>query len=224
MKKKLLSSALILSAIVLLAGLIHAVYPALSPSAKREAANLVTSYLEEAAAARYLCQASDLVQDTVASVPAAQRDELARLLEAYPGFRSAQTELLYPETRLHTAQLAPFLDNLSLFRDCVAYHAYLHQSEGVTYQFFSPSYQVMSFAAENELAILDLYERLDFQYSDSDAPSSVMTHYQISLMKHGGRWLILAVESDDLFYQTYREVGFDLEREIAGVAGAVGRE
>lgn len=224
MKKKLLISTLILSLCVLLAGLVLAVFPARSPSEEREVANLVTAYLEEAAAARYLCQASDLVQDTVASVPAAQRDELARRLEAYPGFRSAQMDLLYPETRFHTDQLAPFLENLSLFRDCVAYYAFLNQLEETAYKSFSPSYQLKGFVRENNLAILDLYESLNFQYSDSDEPSFVMTRYQISLVKHGGKWLILAVESDDLFYQTYREADFDLQSEIAGVAGAVGRE
>jgi len=79
----------------------------------------------------------------------------------------------------------------------------------------------MDCKSDGSFAIANVYESLDFQYSNCDEPSFVLTHYYISLFKVNGEWLIASVESDDdLFYQNYRETGFDLQREIAGVDGA----
>lgn len=220
MKKKLLISALILSAFVLLAGLVWAVFPVLFASDRREATSVTTAYLEEAARARYFYESRDLERFTISSVPSDERNDLTRLIAEYPGFRSAQDFLPDQETRIHSNQLAPFLENLSLHRDGVAYYAYLNQLEEIAYKSFSPSYQVNTFVMDGDLAMLDLYETLDFQYGDCDESSGMTTRYDISLVKHRGKWLILAVESDDMLYQAYREAGFDLEHEIAGVTDA----
>ena len=48
----------------------------------------------------------------------------------------------------------------------------------------------------------------------------MVTHYYISLVKYDGEWLVMSVESDDLFYQTYRDSDFKLSEAIEGIDAA----
>ena len=70
------------------------------------------------------------------------------------------------------------------------------------------------------VAVCNIYESLDFQYSDCDEPSYILTHYFISLMKIDNNWYIASVESDDEFYSMYHNTGFDLETQMQGVKEA----
>ena len=91
------------------------------------------------------------------------------------------------------------------------------QAEQTAYAYFTPSYRVVDCVVDGAYATVNVYETLDFQYSDLDEPSAMTTHYYVSLVQFGGEWLIAAVESDSLFHQMYRNTGFDLEAELAQV-------
>lgn len=185
--------------------------------------DVVTGYLNESAYARYFYEKRDLDQYTILTVPASERNALMNKVSSYSSFRDAQPILPYEEANICSGEVSPFLENLALHQDGVAYFACINELEGITYKYFNPSYSVVSVNIDKNLAAVDLYETLDFQYSDCDEPSMVMTHYFVSLVNYDGQWLILAIESDDPFYEEYCESGVDLQREIDGIVSAYAR-
>lgn len=184
------------------------------------AINVATSYLEESAYARYFYEEWDADQLTIAGISEGEQAALMQSIASYSSFRTAQEIAPYEETSITTGSLASLTDNLSLHQAGVAFYAHINEMEEITYRYFSPSYEVVDISIDGSLATVNVYETLDFQYSDCDEPSMTITHYFVSLVKYDGDWLVMAVESDDLFYQTYREAGFDLELEIASVDAA----
>jgi hypothetical protein len=101
-----------------------------------------------------------------------------------------------------------------LNKDMVAFYAYLGESSNTSYDFFTESYEILETDLEGDFAFIDLYENLDFKYSDVDFTSSASPHYFISLVKFNGEWFIMAVESDDSMYEVYRDSEFDLQQHI----------
>ena len=59
-----------------------------------------------------------------------------------------------------------------------------------------------------------MYETLDYQYSDCNEPSFELTQYRFMLMSVDGKWYIASIESDNDFYQSYMDGGFDLQSRI----------
>ena len=194
------------------------VYPAASDVS--EAIKVVTAYLEESTYARYFYETRDMEQFTIASVPDSKWVALSQSVASYPTFRASQEIVPYEETDINSGTLVSFEENLSLHQKSVAYYGHINELEGISYKYFSPSYDVVDSSVEGNLATVNVYETLDFQYSDCDEPSMVITHYYVSLVKYEGKWMVMAVESDDLFYQSYHESGFNLQEEISSVDNA----
>lgn len=220
MKKRLLGLVLTLSVLLSVTGFTYAESASQVTPDINAAINVATSYLEESAYARYFYEARDTEQFTIASIPETEQASLSQSIANYPAFRNAQEIVPYEETNITTGTLLPLTENLSLHQKSVAFYGHINEMEGITYKYFSPSYEVVDNSIDGNLATVNVYETLDFQYSDCDEPSMMITHYFVSLVKHDDNWLVMAVESDDLFYQIYRESGFDLQAEIADVDAA----
>lgn len=185
--------------------------------APKDAIEVTVSYLEESAYARYLYETKDADRFTINAIPESERILLTQKIEKYPAFRSSQKIVPYEKTNINSGSFFSLAENVSLHQKSVSFFAHINEMERITYKYFSPSYEVVDSHTDGSFATINIYETLDFQYSDCVEPSMVLTHYFISLVKHGSKWFVMAVESDDLFYQTYRESGFDLQAEIASV-------
>lgn len=184
------------------------------------AIEVATSYLEDAAYAQYFYEAQDLAEYTIEVIPENEKAVLSQSIVEYPAFREAQAIVPYEDTSINAGTLQDFEENLELHWDSVAYYGHLNEIEKTTYKYFTPSYDVVDSNIDGDFAIVNVYETIDFQYSDCDEPSMMVTHYYISLVKYDGEWLVMAVESDDLFYQTYRDSDFDLQEAIEGIDAA----
>lgn len=219
-KRKILMFLLVLSILSSVAGSAFAETDPQKDSDVIRVIEVATSYLEASAHARYFYEPWDAKQFTIDSISKDEQMTLLKSLANYNAFRAAQEIVPYDEASIATGSLLSLTDNLLLHREEVAFYAHLNEIEGITYEYFSPSYDVVDSNIDGDLATINLYETLDFQYSDCDEPSMTLTHYFVSLVRHDCDWLVMAVESDDLFYQTYRESGFDLKAEIADVDSA----
>lgn len=217
MKKRLLALVMMLSVLMSTTGLAYADSLAIVDLNTEAAIGTTTSYLEKSAYARYFYDERETEHLTIKAISEEDQTVLIQNIANYPAFRSAQAIVPYEETKLSTATLSSFSENLTLHQESIAYYGHINKMENITYKYFSPSYEVVASNINGNLATINLYEILDFQYSDCAEPSMMITHYFVSLVKHDGDWLVMAVESDDLFYQTYRESGFDLQAEIASV-------
>ncbi len=175
------------------------------------------AYLEKNAYARYFYEPQDMREYTIESVPQAEQATLASALNGYAQFREEQEIVPYETAAVDDGALDSFVSNLKLFEDEVAYYAHLKELAQTTYVYFTPSYRVVDCVVDGVYATVNVYETLDFQYSDLDEPSAMTTHYYVSLVQFEGEWLIAAVESDSLFHQMYRNTGFDLATELTQV-------
>lgn len=178
---------------------------------------VATAYLEDATYASYFYTESDFERFSIESLAHDEQSILAQEISEYSNFRASLKAVPYSDTKLTSATLETMLDNLSLHRKNVDYHAHINELEGITYSDFTPTYDIVDCTVNGNLASVNLYEQLDFQYSDCDEPSMILTHYLVSLVKHHDDWLVLSVESDDPFYEAYCETGFDLEAKLCGI-------
>jgi len=104
--------------------------------------------------------------------------------------------------------------NIKLQENRIAYFAHLYQTQNISFTYFSPSYSVAEIIVNNNTAIVQVFESLDYQYSNYDSPSFELVEYNIGLILFEGKWLIAEICSDDIFYQIFHETGFNLEKEI----------
>lgn len=191
-----------------------------NPVEANAAEDAAICYLEEAAYAIYLYEDHNLEQLTIAAISEEDKAALAHDVANYAALRSSQEIAPYEGTDNCFDEISSLEESLVLHQEYVTFYGHINELEKTTYKFFSPTYEVLNTAVNGNLAVVDVCETLDFQYSECDEPSAMTTYYYVSLVKNGGRWLVMAVESDDIFYETYREGGFDLEKEIASVDAA----
>ena len=170
----------------------------------------VTDYLDAASRSQYLYEQCDLNRNTIASVPESSYIDLAEKASEYAEFRSALEYVPYEDTAISSGRLNALLNNLKLNNDCVAFYAHLGESSDTTYDYFTISYDIVRTEVNGDLAVIDLYEYLDFKYSDVDFTSAAEIRYFVSLIKYDGNWLIMALESSDDLYESYRETGYEL--------------
>lgn len=220
MKKRILGFTFIVSILLSTTGLAYE-NPSFEVSPDKDAViEVTTSYLEQAAYARYFYDQRNTEQYTIASISEHERNALSQRIAAYPSFRATQDAAPYAETSLNDGTLLSAFENLTLHQNSIAYYGHLNELEQITYEYFTPSYEVVACDVNADFATVNVFETLDFQYSDCEDPSMMITHYFISLVKDGNDWFVVAVESDDLFYQEYRETGMNLQQELASIDAA----
>ena len=132
----------------------------------------VTDYLDAASRSQYLYEQCDLNRNTIASVPESSYIDLAEKASEYAEFRSALEYVPYEDTAISSGRLNALLNNLKLNNDCVAFYAHLGESSDTTYDYFTISYDIVRTEVNGDLAVIDLYEYLDFKYSDVDFTSA----------------------------------------------------
>ena len=183
----------------------------------QKAIDVAVSFLEDSTYSQYNAEPRQMEKHTINSVEDNQLTTLSQISTGLGSFRASQSDCFFTDTKLATGELSAVKDNLALQQARISYFANLHRQENISYSFFTPTYIVAGCTVSGDLAVVDLYESLDFQYSNCDEPSFVLTQYRVTLFRIDDVWLAAAVESDDDFSLTNRESGFDLQSELAGV-------
>ncbi len=210
--------ACLLIALMAFTAIIPAAAAIVSESAdEARSAETAKAYLTEASFKQYLFEPRNLVKYTIASI---SQESIAEKTAAYSQFRAQKDWMLYNDTRIASGDPDALMENLELNEKSIAYYAHLAQLSNTEYNYFKPDYEVVRTDTNMDLAIVELYEVLDFQYVELDDTSMVMTHFFVSLLKSDGKWYVMAVESDDPFYEAYRETGIDLESTIEDIDAA----
>ena len=217
MKKKIIGLFLVLATLVSTAGLTFAAQPSTLNQDMDKAIEVTKSYLQESAYAQYFYEPCDVEKFTIMAVPENNRESLEQNIKNYAEFKATQAIIPYENTSITLGNISSFEENLALHQKKISYYGHINEIEGITYLYFNPSYNVVDCNNDVNLAKVNIYETLVFQYSDYNKPSMIITHYLVSLTKYDGEWLVMAVESDDLFYETYHDVYFDLQKEIASI-------
>lgn len=88
----------------------------------------------------------------------------------------------------------------------------MHETQKITYSYFNIEYDFYETVVEGNYAVTNVSEYLDYQYSFCAEPTFEMTNYNVSLIKVNNRWVIAEVISDDPFFLSYYNEGFDLQK------------
>ena len=147
---------------------------------------IASAYLEEATYASYFYTDGDFERMSIESLSDNEITILAQEISDYSTFRAMLNSVPDSDTKIASATMTAMMDNLSLHRKNVEYHAYLNELEGITYNYFTPCYNAVECSVDGNFASVNIYETLDFQYSDCEEPSMVITHYLVSLIKYEG--------------------------------------
>lgn len=226
MKTKVLRKCLFLLSLCLICPVLSAQTMALSepepaiPEFTMEELAVVdtaTSYLRNAAYAIYLHDGRDSNrQMTILSLSEQERAALSSAAVGCAALRTTEQTADFPETDISDGSLAAMVSSVELHQKEIAWRAYLHAVSNSSYKYFNPYYRVVSIEVEGAIAVIELYEMLDYQYEELENASFEGNPCLLSLVKVEQGWLVLSVEVDDEFYEEYRNTGFDLEEEIAG--------
>ena len=184
---------------------------------KGSAADRSISLLREEAYAQYCDKPMNVEQYTIKALSEKEQNELAVVLNQYTEFRSSLPSVIDEDSSLCTGNLDAFLENLSLNINSVAYYNRVDKIYSTTYKYLKTNYIIENIIENKKFAFVDLYENLEFEYSELEEPSFLQTHYNVSLIRYEERWLVISVESDDELFEEYEGKYFDLEREISGV-------
>lgn len=179
-----------------------------------------TTYLREAAYSQYYYTPNDLQSHTIESLEQSKAAALESVAAKYASFRKSDRSMLYENKALDSGRVDALLSNLKLHRDTVAYYAHLNELCNVTYRYVEPLYAAEEIKTDGDIASVLINELVDFQYTELDDTSMLLTSYCVSLARMDGKWLIIAVESDDDFYRQYSQTGVDLDRVLEGIDAA----
>lgn len=175
-----------------------------------------TAYLRDAAYADYFYDGRETNQRTVLSLSKQEREALSAAAVGCAALRTEEQTANFPETDISNGSLAVMVGSVELHQKEIAWHAFLNEINGSEYLcFHSPYWRVKAVSVENNVALIEVYELLKFQYIELDDYSLIGDNYLISMVKVADDWLVLSVEVGDEFYEEYCNTGFDLEAKIA---------
>lgn len=124
MKKRLLALVMMLSVLMSTTGLAYADSLAIVDLNTEAAIGTTTSYLEKSAYARYFYDERETEHLTIKAISEEDQTVLIQNIANYPAFRSAQAIVPYEETKLSTATLSSFSENLTLHQESIAYYGH----------------------------------------------------------------------------------------------------
>ncbi len=187
----------------------------------------VESYLKKCVESIYSYKKQDVSKDTMKNVLIAARSESSTKLEqdisSFAQFQKKSGFGLMNALDIKESGVKAVLDNLDLQEDRVVYFGHLHETQKITYSHFNTDYRFHETSIEGNYAVADVSEYLDYQYSFCREPTFEITNYNISLIRVNDSWMIAEVVSDDSFFQSHYNEGFDLQTELRGYDEAFSR-
>ena len=227
--KKVLSLAL---SVVIFFSLLSISVPATEVKANEQSEQqqieaTVEAYLKKCVESIYSYKKQDVSKDTIRNVLIAARSESPTKLEqdisSFAQFQKKSGFELMNALDIKESGVKAVLNNLDLQEDRVAYFGHLHETQKITYSYFNTDYRFHATVVEGNYAVADVSEYLDYQYSFCGEPTFEITNYNISLIRVNDTWMIAEVVSDDSYFQSYYNEGFDLQTELRGYDEAFSR-
>ena len=111
--------------------------------------------------------------------------------------------------------------DLQCMEDMTAYKSYIYEDQGFDYDYFDVQYYFPSVVVVGNYAAVDVYEELNYQYTDCADSSYELGEYNLILCKIDGEWAVADVVSDDIAFLGYYSSGYNLEAEIAAYNNAI---
>ena len=199
-----------------------------SPTPKPESVeDVIIAMINDSVEYQFFYEPTDLTRYTIESVPVYKHKELEEALAGYPAFRAANDDILfYDDENLDAGGLDALLDNLYLHRAEVIFYSAVGEIYETGYSVLHLDFDFRNKSEDGKYAMAVVLVMNTFRYDDIDYDELGMEDslegifYLISFVRFEDEWRIIAIESDSLFYEEYREKGFDLERHINGVKEA----
>ena len=107
------------------------------------------------------------------------------------------------------------LTDLQCMEDMTAYKSHVYEDQGFAYSNFDAQYHFGDVFIDGNYATVEVYEELNYQYSDCEEPSYELGEFNVVLVKLDGEWVIADVASDDVAFMGYYATGYNLEEEIS---------
>lgn len=146
----------------------------------------------------------------------AQVDENSILMFA----ENFSPELMCSMNRSHLS-MSDLLADLQCMEDLTAYRSHVFRDQNISFSDFDAQYHFADIAIENNFAMAEVYEELNYHYSDCIDPSYELRQFNVMLLRIGDEWVIADVASDDVAFMGYFSNGYDLSAEIAAYDAAI---
>ena len=105
----------------------------------------------------------------------------------------------YADPALENGDLQAFFENLSVYEKGNAYFDRRFVGSGRTYAMVDVGYSLPESVEEDGVAVLVIYEALDYRETSRSSDSFMGSRYTVTLFSVGGVWRVAALESDYLF-------------------------
>ncbi|MBR5409695.1 MAG: hypothetical protein IK104_03420 [Clostridia bacterium] len=126
----------------------------------------------------------------------------------------------YADPALENGGLQAFFDNLSVYEKGNAYFDRRFVGSGRTYTMVDVGYSLLESAEEDGVAVLVIYEALDYRETSRSSDSFMGSRYTVTLFSVGGVWRVAALESDYLLNRGgYRPENYDIDAPDGILAG-----
>ena len=106
------------------------------------------------------------------------------------------------------------LGDLRCMEDMTAYYAHIYEDQHVSFSNFDASYFFGDVVVDGDLAMVEVFEELNYQYSDCDEPSYELGEFNVMLVKLDGEWVVADVVSDDSAFLSSCTTSYDADSEI----------
>lgn len=218
MKKRIISLLLVL---VLAIGICPAAFAAEVGTETAEVEAVVENYLRDSVHNMFFWKEAekDIAQNTTL---ATQEKDSGLALKLGQSSIPAEVwaETATPAQKFHTElkealsgtsrKVMEPASTLELQEQRIQYYRHLKETQNITYSSFKADYTFLDTVVSGSHALVNVYEALNYQYSDCEEPSYEGQDYSVTLVKVDGKWVVAEVLSDDMFFSDYYGTDFDL--------------
>ena len=106
------------------------------------------------------------------------------------------------------------LGDLRCMEDMTTYYAHIYEDQNVSFSDFDANYFFDDVVVDGDFAMVEVFEELNYQYSDCDEPSYELGEFNVMLVKLDGEWVVADVVSDDSAFLSSCTTSYDADSEI----------
>ncbi len=112
------------------------------------------------------------------------------------------------------ASVDAMIGDLQRMEDMTTYYAHIYEDQNVSFSNFDASYFFGDVVVDGDLAMVEVFEELNYQYSDCDEPSYELGEFSVMLVKLDGEWVVADIISDDSAFLSNCTSRYDADSEI----------
>lgn len=177
-----------------------------------EIQKVVEEFLSKSTREVYFYEPQNTAELTISTLSSDEKVSAITKLSA----QSSVASIVKEDQDCYNDSILPLLEkNIKFYEDGLAYFGHIYEKRGITYSWFDEEFVFENISIALDSATVCVYQKLNYQYSDCDTPTSEIITYNIALAKIDDTWCIAAVDSDSDFYLGYDANSFNLAREVA---------